>query len=232
MKAIFLTLLPFATLCVTADIPDKAPANKGALLFSDDFERAEIGPRWETSQRALAIVGGALKGGQVRSQHGAIAGVEVPFKDAIIEFKFRFEGAASISAVCDDKAYTNSHAGHICRTTITPKLIRLGDDREGGMCNDILEMRKDPKRKAEGDKLMEGRTATFPMTIEPHRWYRLTIEIVGDEMRVSLDDKAAGYLKSPGIAHPTKGRFHFTINGKDVLIDDMKIWGAEPAKAK
>ena len=60
--------------------------------------------------------------------------------------------AASINAVCDDRAYTNSHAGHICRATITPKVIRLGDDREGGMRNDIQAMRKDPKRKAEGDK--------------------------------------------------------------------------------
>ncbi len=211
-----------------AEVPPPL-AKRGALLFSDDFERTEIGPRWETSQRAFSIVNGALKGGQVRSEHGAIGAVEVPFKDAVIEFKFRFEGAMGISAVCDDKAFQGSHAGHLCRVTINPRLIRLGDDKEGGMRKDILEMRKDPKRKAEVDKLIEGRTATFPMKIETSQWHHLVMEIVGDEMRVSLDDKPAGWLKSPGIAHPTKGRFHFTISGKDVLLDDVKIWAAEPA---
>ncbi|MBI3881192.1 MAG: hypothetical protein HY301_14155 [Verrucomicrobia bacterium] len=173
-----------------------------------------------------------MKGGHPLGQHGAVAGVEVPFKDAVIEFRFRFEGAASINAVCDDRAFTNSHAGHICRATIMPKLIRLGDDREGGMRNDILEMRRDPNRKAEGEKLMEGRTKTFPMKIETNQWHRLTMDIVGDEMRASLDGKFVGQLKSPGIGHPTKSRFHFTISGKEALLDDVKIWAAEPAHVK
>lgn len=228
----FLAALAVAAVCNAAEVAPQSPARKGALLFSDDFERAEMGPRWEASQRAFAIVGGAVKGGHPLGQHGAVAGVEVPFKDAVIEFRFRFEGAASINAVCDDRAYTNSHAGHICRATITPKLIRLGDDREGGMRNDIYEMRKDSKRKAEGDNLLAGRTATFPVPITTNEWHQLTLEIAGDEMRVSLDEKFVGRLKSPGIAHPTKSRFHFTINGKDALFDDVKIWAVEPAGRK
>ncbi len=156
----------------------------------------------------------------------------VPFKDAIIEFKFRFEGSTGISAVCDDKTFEGSHAGHLCRVTINPRLIRLGDDKEGGMRNDIIELRKDPKRKAEADKLLAGRTGTFPMNIETKQWHHLTMEIVGDEMRVTLNDKPAGYLKSPGIAHPTKGRFHFTVAGEHMLFDDVRIWAAEPAQAK
>jgi hypothetical protein len=218
--------------CDADDVPSAVFAYRGALLFSDDFERAEIGPRWDTSQQTFAIVGAALKGGQVLGRHGAVAGVSVPFKDAVIEFRFRFAGAASINAVCDDRAWTNSHAGHICRATITPKLIRLVDDREGGMRNDIYEMRQDLTRRTEGDRLLAGRTATFPMAIATNQWHRLTLEIVADEMRASLDGIFVGQLKSPGIAHPTKSRFHFTISGKDALIDDVKIWAAESAAAK
>ncbi len=229
---ILITQMVIAAFASSAAESEQVGAKRGELLFSDDFNRAEVGPRWETSQRSFAIVDGAIKGGHPLGQHGAIAGVEVPFKDAVIEFKFRFEGAASISAVCDDRAYTNSQAGHICRATITPKVIRLGDDREGGMRNDIMEMRKDPKRKGEGDKLLVGRTAAFPTSIEGNQWHHLLMEIVGDEMRVHLDEKFVGRLKSPGIAHPTKSRFHFTINGKDAAIDDVKIWAALPAGAK
>lgn len=42
-------------------------------------------------------------------------------------------------------------------------------------------------------------------------WYRLRAQIAGDALNVSLDGQLAGMHKSPGIAHPTKGEFHFTI---------------------
>ncbi len=48
-------------------------------------------------------------------------------------------------------------------------------------------------------------------------------------MRASLDGRHVGSLKSPGIAHATKSRFHFAISGRDVLLDDVKISSAEPA---
>ena len=215
-----------------ADVPAVEFAKRGELIFSDDFGRGELGSNWKQVCQTFIVADGVMKGAQTRADHGAVGSVHAAFSDAVIEFKFRFEGATSINAVCDDKAWKGTHAGHICRATITPKLIRLGDDKEGGMRNDIFEMRKDPTRKADGDKLMEGRTKTFPMAITPGEWHRLTMEIVGDEMRVSLDGKPAGHLKSPGFAHPTKSDFHFTVNGRDALFDDVRMWAAAPAGAK
>lgn len=226
MKRLLLTCLSAATFSLAADVPSAPLAKKGAVIVSDDFERTGLGA-WRATVPTFTVADGVLKGSQTRSDHGAVGAVKAPMKDGIIEFKFRFEGAASINAVCDDKAWKESHAGHICRVTITPKLIRLGDDKEGGMRNDIMEMRKDPARKAAGDKLLVGRTATFPVNIEPGQWHRMSIEIVGDQMRASVDEKPAGYLKSPGLAHPTKSDFHFTVSGKDALFDDVRIFAAE-----
>ncbi len=223
-----------APACIAAsagDATDQPLAKRGAVIFSDDFERSEPGA-WKQVCQTFAIADGVLKGSQTRDDHGAVGSIHVAFCDAVIAFKFRFEGATSINAVCDDKAWNGSHAGHICRATITPKLIRLGDDKEGGMRNDIFEMRKDPKRKAEGDKLMEGRTKTFPMPITTGAWHKLMMEITGDEIRVSLDDKFVGSLKSSGFAHPTKSDFHFTVNGKDAFFDDVRIWSADPTNSK
>lgn len=231
VAVLYLGTLTFAQDTPKAGVPAQSLTKKGTLIVSDDFERTELAP-WKQNCQTFTVSDGVMKGSQTRAEHGAVGAVHAAFKDAVIEFKFRFEGATGINAVCDDKAFTGSHAGHICRATITPKLIRLGDDKEGGMRPDIMEMRKDPKRKAEGDKLMVGRTQTFPMTIDPHRWYRLTMEIVGDEIRVSLDDKPVAYLKSPGIAHATKSDFHFTVSGKDALFDDVRISSAEPASSK
>lgn len=94
------------------------------------------------------------------------------------------------------------------------------------MRNDIFEMRKGPAKKAEADKLLIGRGSSAPIVIEQGKWHHVVIEISGDQMRVSLDGKATGYLKSPGIAHETKSSFHFTVNGKGVLFDDVRIWKA------
>jgi hypothetical protein len=212
-------------------IPEKPLAKKGAILFSDDFQRPELGKDWQVNTPTFTVADGVMTGSQTRQEHGAVASARVPFQNAIIEFKFRFEGATAINAVCDDKGFTGSHAGHICRVAITPKQIRLGDDKEGGMRNDILEMRRDPARKAEGDKLLAGRGQSINHPIEPHRWYQMHIEIVGDQMRVSLDDQPIGYLQSSGIAHPTKTNFHFTVSGKDAQFEEVHIWSAEPPDA-
>jgi hypothetical protein len=148
-------------------------------------------------------------------------------KDVIVEFKFRLGGSNGFNAVFDDQNYKGSHAGHICRVTVSPKQIRLGDDKEGLMRNDFYEMRKDPARKAEADKQVAERSTTFPANIESGKWHHVTLELVGDRMRVCLDGQSVGLLKSPGIAHPTKSSFHFTVNGRGVLFDSVAIWKAE-----
>lgn len=147
-------------------------------------------------------------------------------KDVVIEFRFQLDGSPGFNAVFDDQKFKGSHAGHICRVAFAPKQLRLGDDKEGVMRNDIFEMRKDPARKAEADKLLVGRGSAASIALEQKKWYQVSIEIAGDQMRVSLDGKATGYLKSPGLAHETKSSFHFTVNGKGVLFDGVRIWAA------
>jgi len=229
MKTITSVLLSLFALTVAgaaADVPAQPLAAKGKLLVSDDFERTSLGD-WKAVIPTFIVTNGVLVGRQTRDDHGSVGSVKAAFKDGIIEFKFRLEGSTGFNAVCDDKAFKGTHAGHICRVAVAPKVIRLADDKEGAMRNDIFEMRRDPKRKAEGDKLLAGRSAAAPVQIEQHRWYRLSIEIVGDAMRVSLDDKPLAYLKSPGLAHPTKSDFHFTVNGKDAHFDEVRIYAAE-----
>jgi hypothetical protein len=148
-------------------------------------------------------------------------------KDVIVSFRFKLDGSTGFNAVFDDKNFKGSHAGHICRVAFAPKQIRLGDDKEGIMRNDIFEGRKDPARKAEMDKLLEGRGSIVQQEVTADGWHEATIEIVGDRMRVSYDDKPVGFLQSPGLAHETKESFHFTVNGPGVVFDDVKIWKAE-----
>ena len=93
-----------------------------------------------------------------------------------------------------------------------------------------IDAETDPAKKAEVAKLLAGRSATFPAKLERGKWYALVVETVGDEMRVMIDGKPAGYLKSSGIAHATKSKIELGVAGKDGYFDDIKVWNAEPAK--
>ena len=78
--------------------------------------------------------------------------------------------------------------------------------------------------------MMAGKSASFPIKLEPSKWYVFGVEIVGDEMRATIDGKPAGFLKSPGIGHATKSKIELGVAGKDGFFDDIKVWNAEPAK--
>ncbi len=247
MNTQILLSLPFLITLATlaADLP-KIPegpiAKKQELLFSDDFEGAEPAKVWHMVVPTFIVEKGTLKGTQTRDQnvpaadgkpaisaHAAVHGLEIPTKDSVVEVKVRFEGATMIDVEFDDRKYTGSHYGHLCRAQIRLNGVTLIDERDGNMRNDIYEMSKDPTKKAERAKLLVGRQVTYPAQLETGKWYVLVVETVGDTMRVTLDGKPAGFLRSSGIAHATKSKIELGVGGKDGYFDDIKVWNAVPA---
>ena len=220
-----LAFLCLVACSIAADIPTEPIAQKGEPILDDNFERSDLGD-WKSLIPTFVIEGGELKGWQTRDDHGAVGRIYKPMKDAVVEFRFKLVGSTGFNAVFDDQKFKGSHAGHICRVAFAPTQIRLGDDKEGVMRNDIYEMRKDPARKKEADKLLEGRGSATSTKLEQQKWYQVVIELKGDSMRVTMDGKPVGFLKSPGIAHETKSSFHFTVNGTGALFDDVRIWQA------
>lgn len=209
-----------------AEVPAAPLAQAGELLFADDFTTTS--GEWKAVIPSFEVKDGTLRVWQTRGDHGAVCRVHRPMKDVVVSFRFKLDGSTGFNAVFDDKNHKGSHAGHICRVAFAPTQIRLGDDKEGIMRNDLFEMRKDPARKAEADALLKGRGSVFPFTIAPGEWHEAVIEIVGDRMRVVVDGSAVGFLQSSGIAHETKESFHFTVNGAGVLFDEVKISRALP----
>ena len=224
-------------------IPADPIARKKDVLFSDDFQGTEPAKVWHKVVPTFAVETGALKGTQTRdtnipaahgkpavTAHAAVHGLEIPTKDSVVEVRIRFEGASMIDLKFDDRAYTGSHYGHICRAQVRLNGVTIIDERDGNMRNDIYEMNKDPAKKAERAELLKGRQVTYPATLEAGKWYTLVVETVGDAMRVTLDGKPAAFLKSSGIAHPTKSKIELGVAGKDGFFDDIKVWNAEAAK--
>lgn len=235
-----------STAAVAADlpaIPTVSIAEKKELLFSDDFESAEPAKVWHRVVPTFVFEDGVLKGTQTRDKtipaadgkpavtaHAAVHGLNIPTRDSIVEARIRFDGATMIDVEFDDRAYTGAHYGHICRAQVRLNGVTLIDERDGGMRNDIYEMKKDASRKAEVAKLLAGRSVTYPAKLEAGKWYTLVVETVGDAMRVTIDGTPAGFLKSSGIAHPTKSKIELGVGGKDGCFDEIKVWNAAPAR--
>ena len=224
-------------------VPAESIAKKKELLFSDDFEKAEPAKQWHKVVPTFVFEKGVLKGTQTRDKdvpaadgkpavtaHAAVHGLDVPTKDSVVEVRIRFEGATMMDVEFDDRKYTGSHYGHLCRAQVRLTGVTLIDERDGQQNEEINAMKKDPARKAEVAARLKGHSATFPAKLEPGRWYTLVVETVADEMRVTIDGNPAGYLKSSGIGHPTKSKIELGVGGKDGLFDDIKVWNAEPAK--
>jgi hypothetical protein len=128
-------------------IPEQPIAKKKELLFSDDFERAELGKAWAIVVPTFSIEKGALKGTQMRFDapaveaagdvkakpavkgHQAVIGNDIPTKDSVIEFRFRLGGAQSVTAEFDDRAFNGSHYGHLCMARISAKSVILTDQK-------------------------------------------------------------------------------------------------------
>ena len=241
---LFFVLL--ATTVLAADlppIPEKSIAEKKELLFSDDFEGAEPAKVWHKVVPTFAVEKGVLKGTQTRDQnipaadgkpavtpHAAVHGLEIPTKDSVVEVKIRFEGASLIDVEFDDRKYTGSHYGHLCRAQVKLNGVTIVDERDGSQNEEIKALRADPTKKEEVAKRMAGKSSTYPIKLEKEKWYTMVVETVGEEMRVTIDGKPAGYLKSAGIGHVTKSKIELGVGGKDGLFDDIKVWNAEPAK--
>ena len=245
-RFIFTTLSLITTAAFAADlstVPAESIARKKELLFSDDFESATPAKPWHRVVDTFAFEKGALKGMQTRDKnvpatdgkpaitaHAAVHGLEIPTRDSVVEVKIRLEGATMMDVEFDDRKYTGSHYGHLCRAQVRTNGVTIIDERDGNMRNDIYAMSQDPTKKAERARLLAGRQVTYPAKVESGKWHTLVVETVGEEMRVALDGNPAAYLKSSGIGHATKSKIELGVAGKDGYFDDIKVWNAEPAK--
>ncbi|MCB1065669.1 MAG: hypothetical protein KDN20_22465 [Verrucomicrobiae bacterium] len=250
MRSLILTLSLLATTsAMAADtprlprVPSKSLAEKQELLFSDNMEGSEHDAKWHRVVDTFVFEDGALKGTQTRVKdepskdgksivkaHAAVYGLEVPTKDSVIEVKMRFDGCTMMDVEFDDRKYTGSHYGHLCRAQVRLDKVTIMDEREGSQNEEIKAMRDDPSKKDEVAKRMVGKSATYPVSLEAGKTYTVVVETVGDEMRVLIDGKAVAYLQSPGIGHETKSKIELGVAGQSGYFDDIKVWNAVSAK--
>jgi hypothetical protein len=230
------TLVGLVTMLASAADNQPVLGTSGKLLFEDDFARSEMPPKWRVGKGLFEIHDGVVTAAEKpEDKHGAYAYISpnIPYKDLVAEFSFKFDGGKACHFMMEDGNYKGSHAGHIIRATITPTTVQLADSKFGGMKNEFFEKNKDPKTTAEEKKQIQAsikdKSAVFKLVLDLAKWHQARVEVVGDEMLISIDGKPAGYLKSEGVNHPTKNMIGFTINGQSTQLDNVKVWEATTA---
>ena len=209
------------------------PAAPGKLLFEDDFARADLAPKWRIGKGLFEVKDGDVQISEnPADKHGAYAYVQpkFQFKDIVVEYSAKLEGSRACHLMINDSAYKEAHAGHILRATLQPGKVDLADYKFGAMKNEYFDKMKDPKTTDEEKKKLresiKDKSAGFKVEADLSQWHKIRVEIVGDEILLSIDGKPAGYLKSQGIDHATKNSIGFEVGGKSSLVKDLKIWEA------
>jgi hypothetical protein len=218
---------------LAADRAD-ALATPGKQLFADDFDRAEMAPKWRVGKGFFKVNEGVVSIAEnPDDHHGAYAYVNpgFPYKDIVAEFSLKMDGARTCSLMVNDRNYKESHAGHILKATVAAGgKVNVADWKYGQMANGIFEKLKDPAvSNDEKKKLRESikdKSADFKTSADVAEWNKVRVEIVGDEMLVCIDGKPVAYLKSKGVDHPSKNAIGFEVGGKTVLVKDVKVFEA------
>src|SRR5205814_7134922 len=135
-------------------IPSESIAKKKDLLFSDDFQSAQPAAAWHRVVPTFTVENGALKGTQTRDQnipamdgkpavqaHAAVHGLSIPTKDSVVEVKIRLAGARMMDVEFDDRNYTGSHYGHLCRAQVYLDRVVILDERDGSQNEALIALR-------------------------------------------------------------------------------------------
>ncbi|HWE02486.1 MAG TPA: hypothetical protein VG326_08740 [Tepidisphaeraceae bacterium] len=226
-------IMAFALKSVPAADSAPALATPGKQLFADDFARAEMAPKWRVGKGFFTIKDGVVSIAEnPDDKHGAYAYVtpNFVFKDIIVEFSVKLDGARACHLMINDNKYKGSHAGHIIKATVSAGKVNVADWKFGLMRTDLYERIKDANVSADEKKQLresiKDKSADFKIDADVSVWHVVRVEIVGPELLMSIDGKPAGYLKSEGIDHPTKNSIGFEVSGKSVEVKDMKVWQA------
>ncbi|NNC88521.1 MAG: hypothetical protein HKN82_08710 [Akkermansiaceae bacterium] len=216
-----------------------APAGFGALLLEDDFEREEpdpakesVGNGWGTNSKSRAkgrkqvdLDGGAMHITRAAvADHGVSVHHDVAFRDAVIRLRFKLGPEDDLGINIADMGEKSVHAGHICMARIRPTNVEITDLKTGRMKLEIREARQAKKETPEMKKLIAAKAKRFPVDLATGEWHHLEVRIEGDMMRVAIDGKTVGDLRSPGIGHPTKRRLRLAV-GRSAWIDEVRVWG-------
>lgn len=180
---------------------------RGKLLFSDDLNQPPS-KEWRIGKGKWEVVDGALRGTELKAdKHGATNRHAMPFRNVVIQFSFKLDGARQTTLSINDAK------GHCCRVLINATGFTVQKDSHDHNLKDkamVLEKRSTP--------------------IKPGEWHTIVVEIMGKEMLACLDGEQVAFGEHPSI-DGEKANFGFTVAGESVSFKNLRVWEALPNKS-
>jgi nicotinamidase-related amidase len=177
---------------------------RGKLLFQSKLDQS-LTADWKTAKGRWEVVDGAIRGSELPAdKHAAVTRHAVQFRNAVIAYSFKLDGARATSLSLNDSK------GHVCRVLITPR---------------SFSVRKDDHDHDGPDKAVVFQTRTI--VVEPGRWHTLTVELLGSEMLARLDDETV-VLGANDAIDRDKADFGLVVGGASASFKELRIWEALP----
>ncbi|HWB00342.1 MAG TPA: family 16 glycoside hydrolase [Pirellulales bacterium] len=198
--------LTFGSAAIVGAARAAEKANKPVL--ADDLSSPS--PEWKVSKGEWKVVDGAWQGSELADdKHAAVARRAIDFKDAVLDFDFKLDGAKMLSISINDAK------GHICRLQVLPT---------------AMIVRKDDHDKDKGpDKAVL--LANKPVSLQPGQWYHASIEFRGPEMTCELSgdklDPVRGGGSDPLIAE-TKSSIGLVVLGQSASFRNVRLAAPAP----
>lgn len=187
----------------------KAPDGKtwmtkrGELLWEESFEGGQWSKEWNKYKGDYKVVeSDKLKVAEIAADaHHPAMSRKLGDTNVVVQFKFKFDGSPWIGFAMDDKE-------HVARLILNPdqfKIVKMAGTGPTTKGWDI-----DSKKQ----KLNDG------------AWHTVVLEIYGEEMVATIDDKEMVLGKGEGMT-PTRSRCELISGGQFAWYSDIKVWKAE-----
>lgn len=201
-----LLALTTATWAADAPTPPATVMTKpGKLIFHDDLKAQPSKQDWRYGPGAWTVTDGALKGVEkAEDKHGAVIRRPEKFRDAIIRYDFKIDGAKTTTLSINDAKE------HVCRVLLKPG---------------SLAVRKDDHDHDGPDKAVPFETKAVPL--KAGQWHTLVVELHGAEMTATLDGQHTAF-GSHDLLNCEKANFGFTVAGDSVSFRNVEVWEALP----
>lgn len=178
------------------------------LLWGEHFSEGQISPNW-FFQKEWEVKNGRLLRNQIAGDNKRLFYKEPNFKDALIRFEFRFDGARDIRLV------TGSNGGYNTVLHIQKNhfFIQTAYDPDG--------------------PFYPMRHGVCAYNFKDGKWYLMTIEFLGDQVVAHLDHHNIAFGQHP-IIQKERTYFAFQVDRAGASFDNVQVFqvGRNPHRDK